>query len=235
MGSTVHGTALEGTDDRDEMAILLESPKIGLTLGNPFESVFLRTQPEGVRSGPDDLDLQVHSLRKFLRLALKGNPSILLMFFLPEYLVKTKVGEELIELAPSFHSQHAANAFLGYMKQQMERMTGQRGQKNVNRPELVERYGYDTKYAGHIIRLGYQGVEYIETGALTLPMKKEEAQTVLAVREGKYLMEDVLNEGRVMMEKMERLKEECPPEPKTDLISSWMRAAYLDDWAGTKF
>ena len=34
----------------------------------------------------------------------------------------------------------------------------------VNRPELIAAHGYDTKYAGHVLRLGYQGIEFLETG-----------------------------------------------------------------------
>jgi hypothetical protein len=34
----------------------------------------------------------------------------------------------------------------------------------VNRAELVEQFGYDTKYAIHTLRLGHQGVEFLETG-----------------------------------------------------------------------
>ena len=57
-------------------------------------------------------------------------------------------------------------------------MTGERGQKNVNRPELVEKYGFDTKHAGHMVGLGFQGIEHLETGYITLPMPEDHRSVV---------------------------------------------------------
>ena len=88
VGSTVHGLHHGGQDDRDEIAVFVEPPEylIGLRLArklgvrNPyrFEHWVERTQPEGVRSGPGDLDLVAYSLRKYVRLALNGHPTVLL-------------------------------------------------------------------------------------------------------------------------------------------------------------
>src|ERR671910_1604536 len=106
VGSTVHGLHHGGQDDRDEMAVFVEPPEYLLGLARArnilsglygFEHFIERTQPEGVRSGPGDLDLVAYSLRKYVRLALKGHPTILLLLFVPEELlmVKTELGEEL--------------------------------------------------------------------------------------------------------------------------------------------
>ncbi len=50
VGSGVHGTAIDGQDDRDEMGICIEPPDhvIGLLR---FEQYVVRTQPDGVSSG----------------------------------------------------------------------------------------------------------------------------------------------------------------------------------------
>src|ERR1051326_4883841 len=88
VGSTVHGLHHGGQDDRDEMAVFVEPPEYLLGLARArgirggmygFEHFVARTQPEGVRSGPGDLDLVAYSLRKYVRLALKGHPTILLL------------------------------------------------------------------------------------------------------------------------------------------------------------
>lgn len=50
---------------------------------HPLEHWVERTQPEGARSGPGDLDLVAYNLRKYLRLALKGHPTVLLLLFVP--------------------------------------------------------------------------------------------------------------------------------------------------------
>src|SRR3954471_14916404 len=177
VGSTVHGLHHGGQDDRDEMAVYVEPPEYVLGLARApairgglygFEHYVERTQPAGVRSGPGDLDLVAYSLRKWMRLALKGHPTILLLLFVPDelVLVETELGRELRALRPALLSARAGRGYLGYLRGQRERLLGSRGQKRVNRPELVEAHGYDTKYAMHAARLGYQGLELVEKGRL---------------------------------------------------------------------
>jgi len=110
-----------------------------------------RSQPKGVRSGPGDTHRIVYNLRKWARLALKGNPTVLLLLFSPEIHVTTPLGEELWAAHPLFASRRAGRSFLGYLSAQKDRLLGERGQMRVHRPELVEPHGYDTKCAMHIV------------------------------------------------------------------------------------
>ena len=205
VGSTVHGLHHGGQDDRDEMAVYIEPPAylIGLARARGirgglygFEHYVERTQPEGVRSGPGDLDLVAYSLRKYVRLALKGHPTILLLLFVPEeqIVAKSSLGDELRALRPAILSLQAGRGYLGYLRGQKERLLGSRGQKNVNRPELVAAHGYDTKYAMHAARLGVQGVELLETGRVTLPMPEPDRSRVMAIRTGERSFEEAIGE-----------------------------------------
>lgn len=235
VGSGVHGLGVAGTDDRDEMGVCIEPPEYLLGL-EQFEQHVWRSQPEGVRSGPGDLDLVIYGLRKFCKLALKGNPSILLMFNAPDdkFTTLTDLGRELRALAPAFASQRAGLAFLRYMQRQRERMTGERGQKNVKRPELVEQYGYDTKYAGHVLRLGFQGIEYMRTGAFTIPMPDDQRDLIRAVRLGGISERRMLIHARGLEAELEvRLastQQALPPEPDTKAVNDFLIAAYPSVW-----
>lgn len=62
--STVHGVTVDSADDRDEMGICIQPPAYVAGL-RVFEQWVYRTQPEGTRSGPGDLDRTVYSLRKW--------------------------------------------------------------------------------------------------------------------------------------------------------------------------
>ncbi|MFV2197978.1 DNA polymerase beta superfamily protein, partial [Nocardiopsis sp. LOL_012] len=65
VGSSVHGLALDGQGDRDEMGICVEPPEYVIGL-RAFEQYVFRTRPDHVRSGPGDLDLTVYSLGKWV-------------------------------------------------------------------------------------------------------------------------------------------------------------------------
>src|SRR5215472_17963515 len=134
VGSGVHGTAVAGQDDRDEMGICLEPPRFvtglarvpngtgGLGPSVRFEQYERHTawdKPGGVanRSGAGDLDVIVYSARKWARLALAGNPTVLLVLFVPdqEVVFRNEAGGELAGNAHRFVYRLAAARFLGYL------------------------------------------------------------------------------------------------------------------------
>ncbi|MCB1254109.1 MAG: nucleotidyltransferase domain-containing protein [Austwickia sp.] len=193
VGSGVHGIAIEGTDDHDEMGVYLEPPEWILGVERHREDYIWRTQPEGVRSGHGDTDLVLYSLRKYLRLAIKGNPTVMLPLFAPEesLVVVTPLGDELRGLRAAFLSQLAVERFCGDMRSQHERMLGQSKRNVPNRPELIEKSGWDVKYGSHALRLAYQGLEIASTGSLSLPLPDRERSRVLAVKRGEVQRDEV--------------------------------------------
>jgi hypothetical protein len=183
------------------MAIFLEPPEflIGLRAAvsgsspGPFEHYVERTQPEGSRSGPGDLDLVAYSLRKWLRLALAGNPTVLLLLFSPpEFLLVC----------------------------------------NVNRPELVEAHGFDTKYAMHVARLGLQGIELLSTGRLTLPMAEPDRSRVMAIRHGDVPLDETLAQIDEIERQLHAAVESSPlpEEPDYESVDTFLLDSYRQGW-----
>jgi len=153
-----------------------------------------RTPP----SQAGDLDLTIYSLRKYTRLAANGNPTVQILLFVKPLFIN-RFGQKLRRNANLFASREAGARFLGYLRAQRERLLGERGQMRVTRTELIRRHGYDTKFAMHAVRLGYQGVEYLKTGRLTLPMA-EGRDYCMSVRLGKVRLSEVVR----TIEKLER-------------------------------
>lgn len=240
VGSGVHGIAIEGTDDHDEMGVFIEPPEFVIGTRAPFQHYVFRTQPEGARSGPGDVDLVMYSLRRYLELALKGNPTALLPLFAPKpgLVVHTELGNELRELADAILSRQAVRRFLGYMTSQRGRMLGTERQNRVpNRPELVERYGFDVKYASHALRLAYQGREVLTEARLTLPMRTDERERVLAVKRGEVPQAEVSAEleqlERALEDDLEAGRSPLPERPELGRVESWSIAAHRRHWGWT--
>jgi hypothetical protein len=165
--STAHGTGLPGGEDQDELGIVIETAAavLGLAEGG-FHSIMQRTQPEGSSSGPGDTDRTLHSLRRFARLAAPGNPSVLMSLWAP-VIFSTSEGEQLQALGQAFVGRHIIPRYRGYMQSQAEcllgvRGTGGHGRGGAERDDLRQAHGYDTKYAMHCARLGFQGIEPAE-------------------------------------------------------------------------
>lgn len=237
VGSGVHGIAIEGTDDHDEMGIFIEPPEYAIGLRKPYEHYVFRTQPEGARSGHGDVDLVIYSLRKYLRLAVKGNPTALLPLFAPDkdIVVRTPLGDELRGLADAMLSKQAVRRFLGYMESQRQRMLGLEKKNRVpSRPELVEKYGFDVKYASHALRLAYQGLEVLDAGRLTLPMPSPQRERVLAVKSGQVPQPEVLDEiaevARSIEARLGAGETPLPAQPDWERIGRWSVEAHRRHW-----
>lgn len=239
VGSGLHGISVSGTDDRDEMGVCIEPPEyvIGLKDFEQYEHHTAWERPGGLRnrSGHGDLDINIYSLRKFARLALNGNPSIITTFFVPptEIVKVTKFGHELLRMAPSFISKEAGPRFIGYLHAQRRSMLSHDGKgRDVTRPELIEKYGWDTKFGGHMIRLGMQGRELLETGRLTLPMPEEDRELIKEIRTGKISMQDTLDLAEDLEEHLKFMMDHTslPEHPDRDAVNAWLIDAYQETW-----
>jgi hypothetical protein len=250
VGSGVHGTSISGQDDRDEMGICLEPPEFvtglarvpnGISGEGPsvaFEQYERHTvwdKPGGLanRSGAGDLDVVIYSARKWARLALAGSPTVLLVLFVPEEEVVfcNEVGTELVSNAHRFVSKLVAQRFLGYLQAQKSAMTNEVGAR-TNRPELVAVHGYDTKYAMHALRLGYQGVELLTTGRMTLPVPGPQREYLRSVRRGEVKLDEVVDAVSASEADLVRLKRSStlPDEPDRRWVDEWLHRSHLKYW-----
>ncbi|WP_033440761.1 nucleotidyltransferase domain-containing protein [Saccharothrix sp. NRRL B-16314] len=239
VGSGVHGTAIEGTDDRDEMGVCVEPPEYVIGLRR-FEQYIYRSAEErtgvlNTPSGPGDLDLVVYSLRKWLRLALQGNPTVLLLLFAPEHEIVsiTPLGRELRDNPDMIVSRQAGRRFIGYLHSQRRRMVDGTVARRVNRPALVARHGFDSKYASHMVRLGVQGVELLETGRITLPMPEPWLTWIRDLRQGRHTQQEAMDAAEGLEARLEELTtgSDLPEQPDHARADKWLVDAYESAWA----
>jgi predicted nucleotidyltransferase len=231
VGSTVHGLANAGTDDRDEMGVCIEPPEYILGLRR-FEHCVARTQVEGAPSGPGDLDLTIYGLRKFCALAVKGSPTVSLLFFVrgDDVLERTELGEELQALTPAFLSRRTARAFLGYVDSQARSLRGERHATRTR--ELSEQHGYDTKFAMHALRIGHQGLELLATGAITLPIAEPARSHLRAARAGTVPLGEILSEIDALSAELREASQRSgvAADPDTVRIDAFLTRAYRQSW-----
>lgn len=238
VGSGVHGLAIDDQADRDEMGICLEPPEYVVGLSK-FEQYMRRTAAErtgitDARSEPGDLDLVVYSARKWMRLALQGNPTVITPLFAPDEAIVhiTPAGKDLRANLDMIVSRKAGAQFLGYLHDQRQRMLNGNVAARVNRPELVERYGFDVKFAGHMVRLGVQGVELLETGRMTLPMPDPWRTWIRELRQGKHTEQEAIDASTELEARLEVLTRtaDLPEHPDTARANRWLIETYQRAW-----
>lgn len=160
--------------DRDEHFVFTTGGKLG---GN----------------GPQDVDVCLYSLRKWVGMAAKGNPSALHFVFAKEAF-STPWWDRVVKQRELLASKRHLMPFLKFADDQMERLCGRKGQKSIHRAALEQKHGYDTKYAMHVVRLYLEAKEYMETGAITLP--NPNVDLLIAIRQGKYRLSEIEKMGK---------------------------------------
>jgi uncharacterized protein len=192
VGSISHGTHIPNTnpdsiDDIDLMGIALAEKNVYLGL-KKFE------QKE---SKYKEYDSVVYEIKKFFSLLLKGNPNVLGLLWLnrEHYIHIEDAGYRILNDKNIFVSKKAYHSFIGYAHGQLHRMThcAYQGYMGAKRKELVDRFGYDTKNASHLVRLLRMGVEFLTEGELKV--FREDAQELKAIKQGLWTLEEVKHEA----------------------------------------
>lgn len=195
-GSIAHGMYVpesdpNSIDDKDVMAICVP----------PLEQHYFGLKPFGSKGTQEikhrEWDVVVYEAVKFIRMLQQGNPNVLCMLWLePNYYIKvTPSGRMIIENRELFVGRHVYRSFVGYAHSQLHRMTHHafHGHMGAKRKALVEKYGYDTKNAAHLIRLLRMMVEFLKDGRLNV--LRHDATQLLEIKGGEWPLDRVLVEA----------------------------------------
>ena len=127
-------------------------------------------------------DISAYSIVKFFQLAMENNPNILDVLFSPQrcILYTTQIGALIVENRHLFVHKGLMYKFMGYAAAQEKRL------RSGGRPHLVEKYGFDTKYASHIVRLSLQCEQFMTSGTVNLEANSE---ILKAIRAGEWTLQ----------------------------------------------
>lgn len=103
-----------------------------------------------------------------------------------------------------------------------KKMLSDRLDKFGSRQELVSKYGFDTKFASHLIRLLKEGQELLATGDLRFPLYCKDL--LREIRAGKHSMDEVLSLADFVENFVEELYEKTtlPTKPNWKLVEQFV-------------
>ena len=123
------------------------------------------------------------------------------------------------------------------MQSQVKRLLGESGgghgvRGSGGRPELIEQFGYDTKYAMHAARLGFQCIELLSTGGLELPIPSSDGDWLRDVRYGRVEFDEWFERTVELDAALEALlaDESVRPGPDVERIEAWSIATHQSIW-----
>ena len=100
-------------------------------------------------------DLNIYNIVKFFQLCMDNNPNMIDSLFTAESCVikATTLARHIRDNRKIFLHKGAWHRFKGYAYSQMQHIKVKKPEPGAKRYELVEKYGYDVKYAYHVVRL----------------------------------------------------------------------------------
>lgn len=208
VGSTAYGLA-NPESDIDRLGIFAAPTRDVLGLNPP--------DPTLVMKNPD---ITLHEVAKYCRLALRANPTVMELMWLPDdlYQVRTPHGDQLIKIREAFLSaSYVRNAYFGYAHQQFTRLS--RKSENPFDPGMPKR---TAKHARHLYRLLQQGYELWDTGRLTLRLSDPEEVRSFGQRVAGGDLELARKAIEGYRTRFDHRASVLPPVPDEKIIEEWL-------------
>lgn len=205
VGSRSHGLESEESDfDRRGFYIAGAAMQFSLD-GAPAQLVNDRDQ------------LCFWEVEKFLRLALKANPTVLECLYSPivEIASPAICGQlEHFKKRGVFLSRRAHQTFMGYADSQFEKMA-----------RAYEQHGIvKWQHAMHLIRLLRVGIRLVRTGTLSVVVPADEREELLAIKRGERNWDEVSALRSALAEQFQQAAKHSvlPAEPKEEEVNQFL-------------
>ena len=228
-GSIAHGTYVLNSnpgsiDDKDVFGVVFP----------PREYFYGLKTFEQLERKKEYWDVLVYDFRKFIHLMTKSNPNVLQALWTPEHhmLKVTPVYQKLVEHRDIFLSKAIYKSFCGYAYGQLHKMENMayNGYMGEKRKGLVDKFGYDTKNAQHLIRLLRQGIEALQTGEIVV--ERPDANELKKIKLGDWSIEKVKRTANELFDAMKiALKESRLPErPDMEAIDKLVQEIQIEHY-----
>jgi len=140
----------------------------------------------------NEYDFSVYSILKYFRLVMECNPNMIDSLFVPRTCIlhSTAISELVRENRTLFLHKGVWQKFKGYAYSQMHKMNIKEPNPESKRYASIMEYGYDVKFAYHVVRLLSEVEEILLSGDLTLNEKSRREQ-MKAIRRGEWKIDDI--------------------------------------------
>jgi len=212
VGSHAYGLAHEGSDEDFLGIFVAPTCEIaGLHWGREKESIVSQSP------GSESNDSSLHEVGKYLRLALKVNPTVTELLWLQpdEYVTRVPISNYLIEIRESFLSEkYVRAAYRGYAFSQLEK--------------FIAKGEFKAKHARHCLRLIHQGKALLKTGQLEVRVPDPQIYWDLLEMTDEQVLELLRNELDKFDNVLSTPLQELPDDTKAIEVLKWIRLSHLE-------
>jgi len=164
-----------------------------------------------------EYDLTIYSIVKYFRLLMENNPNIIDTLFVPRncVLYSTAMGEWVREQRHIFLHKGCWARFKGYAYAQVHKMRTK--VPEGGRQKIIDEFGYDVKFAYHVVRLLNEVEQLLIEEDLDLARNKEQLKAIRRGEWSQQAVEDYFTEKEKQLEQ-HYLQSRLPAQPDTKAI-----------------
>ena len=168
-----------------------------------------------------EYDFHIYGIVKFFHLAMDNNPNIIDALFVPRHCIwcSTEIGELIRENRKIFLHKGSWHRFKGYAYAQLNDIRKFRNANSPKRQASIQEFGYDVKFAYHIVRLIDEVEQILTLGDLDL---QRAAEQMKSVRRGEWTKEKIIEWFELKEKQLEQiyLESKLPYGPDESKIKS---------------
>lgn len=164
-----------------------------------------------------EYDLVIYSIIKYFRLLMDNNPNIIDSLFVPRHCVlySTAVGDMLRGRRHIFLHKGCWAKFKGYAYSQVHKMRTK--VPEGGRKAIIDEFGYDVKFAYHVVRLLNEVEQILIEKDLDLARNKEQLKSIRRGEWSQQAIEEYFSDKEKQLEKI-YLESTLPSKPDKEEI-----------------
>jgi predicted nucleotidyltransferase len=184
---------------------------------------FEQYQKHHIKFDIKEYDVAIYNIAKYFRLCANGNPNMIDSLFVPKRCItfSNEIGNLVHENRHLFLSKKCWHTFKGYAYSQLRKMTTKNPEGT--RLAVVEKYGYDVKFAYHLVRLLSEVEQILIEGDLDLERNREQLKHI---RVGGWSSQEVIEYFKMKERTLEEiyLKSKLPDRIRMDEIRNLLHS-----------
>jgi uncharacterized protein len=207
-GSTAYG--LNTADSDEDLKGIYVAPTSEVLGLHNIKDTIDHTEP----------DWTYHEVGKFIKLGMACNPTILEMLYLDGYHMLTKQGRMLVDNRHLFLSNRIRHSYGGYVFSQARKLNARGSSYDSATKNRYE------KHTRHLFRLLQQGMELLETGALTVRVSNRDELFAY----GKLEPHQVIDLFSEKIKEFDGIQGVLPDEPDMEGINKLLLKIRKGNW-----
>ena len=137
------------------------------------------------KDAKQEYDFSIYSIVKFFHLCMENNPNMVDSLFVPNrcVLYSSPVAQMVRDSRKLFLHKGSYHKFRGYAYAQLHKIGTKANSQNPKRQESIEKYGFDLKFAYHVVRLALEGEQILVEQDLDIERSRE---VLKSIRRGEW-------------------------------------------------